>query len=62
MRETWILRWLGGMTSTAVSEFRRGAEAEADRFHRECLLALRDDLAALAPRPEPARDRGAVLA
>lgn len=51
VRETWILRWLGGMTSNAVDEFRRGAEAEADRFHRECLLALRDDLAALAPAP-----------
>jgi hypothetical protein len=51
VRETWILRWLGGMTSTAVDEFRRGAEAEADRFHRECLLALRDDLAALAAAP-----------
>jgi hypothetical protein len=49
VRETWILRWLGGMTSQAVGEFRRGAEAEADRFTRECLLALRDDLAALAP-------------
>jgi hypothetical protein len=51
VRETWILRWLGGMTSTAVDEFRRGAEAEADRFHRECLLALRDDLAALKSAP-----------
>jgi hypothetical protein len=51
VRETWILRWLGGMTSTAVDEFRRGAEAEADRFHRECLLALRDDLAALTVAP-----------
>lgn len=51
MRETWILRWLGGMTSAAVDEFRSGAEAEADRFHRECLLALRDDLAALASAP-----------
>jgi hypothetical protein len=47
VRETWILRWLGGMTGSAVDEFRRGAEAEADRFHRECLLALRDDLADL---------------
>lgn len=52
VRETWILRWLGGMTSQAVGEFRRGAEAEADRFNRECLLALRDDLAALGPAPE----------
>jgi len=47
--ETWILRWLGGMTSTAVNDFRSGAEAEADRFQREWLLALRDDLAALMP-------------
>jgi hypothetical protein len=52
VRETWILRWLGGLTSDAVSEFRRGAEAEADRFHRECLLALRDDLVALEGSPD----------
>jgi hypothetical protein len=51
VRETWILRWLGGMVGGAVDEFRRGAEAEADRFHRECLLALRDDLAALGAAP-----------
>jgi hypothetical protein len=48
VRETWILRWLGGMMSNAVGEFRLGAEREADHYHRECLLALRDDLAALA--------------
>jgi len=47
VRETWILRWLGGMMGNAVGEFRRGAEREADQYHRECLLALRDDLAAL---------------
>jgi hypothetical protein len=51
VRETWILRWLGGMTATAVNDFRSGAEAEADRFQREWLLALRDDLAALSPAP-----------
>jgi len=44
VRETWILRWLGGMTSTALGEFRRGAEQEADQYIRECLLALRDDV------------------
>jgi len=49
--ETWILRWLGGMTSTAVNDFRSGAEAEADRFQREWLLALRDDIAAVSPAP-----------
>ena len=51
VRETWILRWLGGMTSHALGEFRRGAEREADQYARECLLALRDDLEALAERP-----------
>jgi hypothetical protein len=51
VHETWILRWLGGMMGNAVSEFRRGAEREADQYHRECLLALRDDVTALvAPR------------
>jgi len=44
VRENWILRWLGGMTSQALGEFRRGAEQEADLYVRECLLALRDDL------------------
>ncbi|HEY7411311.1 MAG TPA: hypothetical protein VII13_11240 [Vicinamibacteria bacterium] len=48
VRESWLLRWLGGMAGDAASEFRRGAEKEADQFHREWLLALRDDLAALA--------------
>jgi hypothetical protein len=51
VRETWILRWLGGMVGNAVGEFRLGAEREADLYHRECLLALRDDLAALAAAP-----------
>lgn len=50
VRESWLLRWLGGLTTGAVDEFRRGAEAEADLYNRECLLALRDDLAALAAR------------
>ncbi|HXY40717.1 MAG TPA: BlaI/MecI/CopY family transcriptional regulator, partial [Vicinamibacteria bacterium] len=43
----------GGMTSSAVSDFRRGAEAEADRFNRECLLALGDDLIALEMAEPP---------
>jgi hypothetical protein len=51
VRETWILRWLGGMMGNAVTEFRRGAEREADQYHRECLLALRDDLAAVGAAP-----------
>jgi len=47
VRETWILRWLGGKVDGAVGDFRRGAESEADLYHRACLLALRDDLASL---------------
>jgi hypothetical protein len=47
MGENWVLRWLGGMTSRALSEFRSGAELEADRYHAQCLLAIRDDLVAL---------------
>ena len=37
--ENWVLRWLGGMTNRALSEFRAGAEREADRYHGECLRA-----------------------
>jgi hypothetical protein len=44
VRENWILRWLGGMTSQALAEFRRGAEQEGDLYVRECLLALFDDV------------------
>jgi hypothetical protein len=47
IRESWILRWLGGMVNDAVGQFRLDAEREADRFTRACWLALRDDLIAL---------------
>lgn len=52
VRESWIVRWMGGLTNAAVDEFRHGAEEEADRFTGECLLALRDDLRQLV------QDRG----
>ncbi len=52
VRESWILRWLGGMTNGAVSDFRSGAEEESVRYNGDCLLALRDDLVALLPRGE----------
>jgi hypothetical protein len=48
--ENFVLRWLGGMTNRALGEFRAGAEREADRYHGECLLAVRDDLVELLPR------------
>ncbi len=48
VRESFVLRWLGGLTSSAMSDFRAGAEAELDAWARECLLAVRDDLGVLA--------------
>jgi hypothetical protein len=50
VRESWIVRWLGGLTGSAVSEFRKEAEPEAERFGAEGLEALRGDvLDLLAP-------------
>ena len=46
VRETWIIRWMGGYVAGAVNEYRRGEE-EADRFTAEALFALRDDVLAL---------------
>jgi hypothetical protein len=47
VKESWLVRWLGGNVGSAVSDFRRGAEAESDRFSREAFLALRDDVRGL---------------
>jgi len=47
VRESWIIRWLGGRGNEAMSDFRKGAEIEADRYNQECLYALRDDVMAL---------------
>ena len=47
VRESWIVRWMGGRSNEAMSDFRKGAEVEADRYSQECLYALRDDVAAL---------------
>ena len=44
VKESWLVRWLGGNTGAAVSSFREGAEVEADRFNGEALVALRADL------------------
>ena len=50
VRESWIVKWLGGFTGSAVSDFRDKAEADAERFGAECLEALRADvLTLLAP-------------
>lgn len=47
VKENWITRWMGSMASGTVQDFRNGAEAEADAFTRDTMLALRDDLRAL---------------
>jgi hypothetical protein len=47
VKESWILRWLGGSAGSMVGAFRGGAEEEADRFSGEALAALRADVFAL---------------
>jgi hypothetical protein len=47
VKESWLLRWLGGNVDAAVRDFRAGAEAQADRLARETFLALREDVRAL---------------
>jgi hypothetical protein len=44
VKESWLVRWMGGQTGEAVASFREGAEAEADRFSGEAFAALRADL------------------
>lgn len=50
IRESWIVRWLGGFTRKALDDL-RAAESEADRYVLECLTAVREDLASLAAAP-----------
>lgn len=58
VRESWIVRWLGGQAQTAMDEFRRGAEEEADRFSGEALEALRQDVRALLSLRRPGSSNG----
>ena len=51
VKESWIVRWLGGFVGGAVSDFRRSAEAESDRFTSEGLAALRDDVVEIVLSP-----------
>jgi hypothetical protein len=46
VKESWIVRWFGGISAKAMEELRQ-SEAEADRYSLECLTAVRDDMAAL---------------
>jgi hypothetical protein len=54
VKESWILRWLGGSAGSMVGTFRGGAEEEADRFSGEALSALRADVFALFGGNDPA--------
>jgi len=49
VKESWIVRWLGRLAGSAMSEFWRGAEEEADTFNGQVVDALRADLLALVP-------------
>ncbi len=46
VKESWIVRWMGGFVGGTMTEFRKSAEEEADRFTGECLEALRADVLA----------------
>ena len=46
VKESWIMRWFGGLSEKAMAEL-RAADEEADRYALECLTASRDDLADL---------------
>ena len=49
VRESAIVRWFGSLGNAALSDFRQGAEREADRFVGELWSALRADVLALVP-------------
>ncbi|MDQ3698821.1 MAG: hypothetical protein M3373_12495, partial [Gemmatimonadota bacterium] len=49
VRESAIVRWLGRLGNTALSDFRQGAEREADTFAGQLWSALRSDILALDP-------------
>jgi hypothetical protein len=44
VRESAIVRWIGDLGSTALSDFRTGAERESDQFNGEFLDALGEDM------------------
>lgn len=50
IEESAIMRWLGGLGGSAISDFHNGAEEEADRFIGETFAALAQDVQALAER------------
>src|SRR5690606_26425605 len=49
VKESAIMRWLGGLGSTAFGDFAGRSEAEENRFLMELFGALRQDVAAFTP-------------
>ncbi|HEX5438917.1 MAG TPA: hypothetical protein VFW98_17325 [Gemmatimonadaceae bacterium] len=49
IQESSIMRWLGGLGNSAMSDYRQGAEKEADRWVGQLFTALRADTRALVP-------------
>lgn len=49
VRESAIMRWLGGLGSAAYDDFAGRSEAEENRYLMELFSALRQDVAALVP-------------
>ncbi len=49
VKESAIVRWLGGLGSTAYGDFSGRSEAEENRFLTELFGVLREDVAALSP-------------
>jgi hypothetical protein len=46
VKESAIMRWLGGLGDTAFGDFEGTSEAEENRFLAELFGALREDVAA----------------
>lgn len=51
VRESAIMRWVGGLGATAFGDYTGNSEAEENRFLAELFGALRQDIAAMAATP-----------
>ncbi len=58
IKESAIVRWLGGLGSKAMDDFAGRAEAEENRFIADVLFAVRGDLATTLPAPAPGESDG----
>ena len=59
VKESAILRWMGSLGATAMSDFQGRTEAEENRFLHDAFAALRSDLQDVLPaREETPPDAG----